>query len=66
MSRTDRYRKRCGEEGKPSIDESNPLPNMIDAITLDPINTPAISPYGHVLGLSTWKVGLCILGSLAR
>ncbi|KAJ3326283.1 palmitoyltransferase akr1 [Boothiomyces sp. JEL0866] len=39
------------------IEESdilNPLPGMIDPITLQPIIKPAISPYGHVMGYDTW------------
>lgn len=39
-------------------DEDNPIPEFIDAITLEPIRRPAISPYGHVLGYSTWKRAL--------
>jgi len=56
VSRTDRYRRRCGDEGNPTVDETNPLPKLIDPITLEPVVTPAISPYGHVMGLATWKV----------
>ena len=56
VSRTDRYRRRCGDEGHPTVDETNPLPKLIDPITLEPVVTPAISPYGHVMGLATWKV----------
>ncbi|KAJ3273008.1 hypothetical protein HDV01_004914 [Terramyces sp. JEL0728] len=32
----------------------NPLPGMIDPITLQPIIKPAMSPYGHVMGYDTW------------
>ncbi|GJQ09027.1 hypothetical protein GpartN1_g818.t1 [Galdieria partita] len=39
-------------------DGDNPIPEFIDAITLEPIRRPAISPYGHVLGYSTWKRAL--------
>ena len=60
MSRTERYRKRCGDEGNSTIDETNPLPKLIDPITLEPVVTPAISPFGHVMGLATWKVGFLI------
>jgi len=38
------------------VDETNPLPKLIDPITLEPVVTPAISPFGHVMGLATWKV----------
>ncbi|KAL0035689.1 hypothetical protein WJX79_008812, partial [Trebouxia sp. C0005] len=55
VSRTERYRKRCGDEGNPTVDETNPLPKLIDPITLEPVVTPAISPFGHVMGLATWK-----------
>ncbi len=57
VSRTERYRKRCGDDGNPTVDETNPLPKLIDPITLEPVVTPAISPFGHVMGLATWKVG---------
>lgn len=62
MSRTERYRKRCGDESNSTIDETNPLPKLIDPITLEPVVTPAISPFGHVMGLATWKVELLIHG----
>eukprot|EP00871_Galdieria_phlegrea_P004504 jgi/Galph1/5054/GphlegSOOS_G3712.1 len=39
-------------------DEDNPIPDFIDVITLAPVRRPAISPYGHVLGYSTWKRAL--------
>ena len=54
-----RYRNRCGTAGEqPEVDESNPLPGFLDPITLDPVVTPAISPYGHVMGMATWKVSI--------
>nr|CAG8514308.1 3288_t:CDS:10 [Entrophospora candida] len=31
-------------------DDENPLPGFIDPITLEEVNRPAISPYGHVMG----------------
>jgi hypothetical protein len=34
--------------------KNNPLPGFIDQITLEPVERPAISPYGHVLSYSTW------------
>ena len=55
MSRTERYRKRCGDEGE-TEDADNPLPGYMDPITFQPVNNPAISPWGHVMGLATWKV----------
>lgn len=38
------------------MDADNPLPGFIDPITLEPVATPAISPWGHVMGSATWKV----------
>lgn len=38
-------------------DKDNPLPSFIDPITMSAVVRPAISPYGHVAGLATWKVG---------
>jgi len=32
----------------------NPLPGFKDVITMEEIEQPAISPYGHVLGFRTW------------
>ncbi|KAJ2798560.1 hypothetical protein H4R20_004778, partial [Coemansia guatemalensis] len=40
----------CGAE----IDPSNPLPDLVDPITLEPVTKPAISPYGHVMGYNSW------------
>ncbi len=40
------------------MDEDNPLPSLIDPITLEPVVTPAISAYGHVMGLATWTAVL--------
>lgn len=37
------------------IEDDNPLPDFIDAITLEEVIRPAISPYGHVLGYDTWS-----------
>jgi hypothetical protein len=38
-------------------DQDNPLPHFVDPITMSVVVRPAISPYGHVAGLATWKVG---------
>eukprot|EP00891_Asterochloris_glomerata_P008342 jgi/Astpho2/8342/fgenesh1_pg.00122_%23_79_t len=57
VTRTQRYRQRCGDAGR-EVDASNPLPHLIDPITLEPVVTPAISPYGHVMGMATWKAVL--------
>ncbi|KAJ4456645.1 putative myb family protein [Paratrimastix pyriformis] len=32
----------------------NPLPGFLDAVTQAPVERPALSPYGHVLGYDTW------------
>ena len=55
MSRTERYKKRSGADPG-EIDADNPLPGYMDPITFQPVNNPAISPFGHVMGLATWKV----------
>lgn len=39
-------------------DDDNPVPDLIDPITLEPVIRPAISPYGHVMGIATWKAVL--------
>ncbi|KAK9839324.1 hypothetical protein WJX81_008143 [Elliptochloris bilobata] len=57
VDRARRYRSRNGGEGG-EPDEGNPLPKLIDPITLEPVVTPAISPFGHVMGLATWKACL--------
>ena len=40
----------------PPADQDNPLPGFIDPITMGPVVRPAISPFGYVAGLATWKV----------
>ena len=40
----------------------NPLPHVIDPITLEPVVTPAMSPAGHVMGLATWTAVLAEQG----
>lgn len=47
-----------GEEDAPPVDEDNPLPEFLDPITLEPVVAPAISPYGHVMGMATWRAVL--------
>ncbi|KAJ1740662.1 hypothetical protein LPJ78_003384 [Coemansia sp. RSA 989] len=42
------------ESDSSPADPSNPLPDLIDPITLEPVAKPAISPYGHVMGYNTW------------
>lgn len=66
VDRSQRYRKRCAEAGEaPAGDagDDNPLPGFLDPITLEPVTCPAISPYGHVMGLATWKA---VLGEQGR
>jgi hypothetical protein len=60
VSRTDRYRKRLEDNGDDTtnIDADNPVPEIIDPITLEPVIRPAISPYGHVMGAATWRAVL--------
>lgn len=58
LNRQARYKKRfeADAEAGEYIDEDNPLPGLIDPITLQPVVNPAISQHGHVMGLQTWKV----------
>ena len=61
LCRSDRYRQRCINRGSLSdvpVDNENPLPDLIDNITMQPVVTPAISPYGHVVGIATWRACL--------
>lgn len=58
VSRANRYRKRRAADGEEVVDDDNPLPEHIDPITLEPVVGPAISPYGHVMGMATWKAVL--------
>ncbi|KAI9506741.1 hypothetical protein BX070DRAFT_218463 [Coemansia spiralis] len=43
-----------GSGGDVDIDPNNPLPDLIDPITLEPVSKPAVSPYGHVMGYNSW------------
>lgn len=54
VNRHERYKNRCGGT---YVDEDNPLPGWMDPITLEPAVSPAISPWGHIMGMATWKVG---------
>ena len=45
---------------QPTADRDNPLPDFIDPITMSAVVRPAISPYGYVAGLATWKVRACV------
>ncbi|ORX68667.1 hypothetical protein DL89DRAFT_236482 [Linderina pennispora] len=42
------------DEAGAGADPTNPLPDLIDPITLEPVCKPAISPYGHVMGYNSW------------
>ena len=61
VERAERARRRHGEETAPH-DDYNPCPSVIDPITLEPVVTPAISPYGHVMGIATWNAVLAEQG----
>jgi hypothetical protein len=61
VNRTERYKRRHGGEDS-GLDADNPLPGVIDPVTLDPIVNPAMSPYGHVMGLATWRAVLAEQG----
>lgn len=41
-------------ESEEDIDALNPLPGFIDPITLEVVEKPAISKYGHVMGYDSW------------
>ncbi|KAJ2160225.1 hypothetical protein GGF46_002434 [Coemansia sp. RSA 552] len=42
------------DAGCAGADPDNPLADLIDPITLEPVTKPAISPYGHVMGYNSW------------
>lgn len=61
LGRLDRYRNRCLNRGGVEDfkdEDDNPLPDMIDMVTMQPVVTPAISPFGHVMGMATWRAWL--------
>ncbi|GFR53040.1 hypothetical protein Agub_g15740 [Astrephomene gubernaculifera] len=64
VTRAERYRKRCEDAGEDAAallsaaQADNPLPGFLDPITLEPVVNPGISPYGHVMGMATWKAVL--------
>jgi len=66
VNRAERYKRRLEDNGEEEaalkIDEDNPLPDVIDPITLEPVIRPAISPFGHVMGAATWKAVLAESG----
>ena len=62
VNRSERYKTRCKDRGDKNVDEEanedNPLPGFTDPITLEPVVNPGISPYGHVMGMATWRAVL--------
>jgi len=62
VNRSERYKNRCVDRGDKNVEEEqnadNPLPGFTDPITLEPVVNPAISPYGHVMGIATWRAVL--------
>jgi len=59
INRGERARARAGGAGEAAApDDSNPCADLIDPITLEPVVNPAISPYGHVMGMATWSACL--------
>ena len=61
INRGERYRARAGDTSGP-CDDTNPCSELIDPITLEPVVNPAISPFGHVMGLATWSACLAESG----
>lgn len=61
VDRAERARRRAGDDCA-AADADNPLPHVIDPITLEPVVTPAMSPAGHVMGLATWTAVLAEQG----
>lgn len=53
IERHSRYLKRNHMCGLVIMDD-NPMPNYTDPITMQAIEIPAVSPYGHVAGYYTW------------
>ncbi len=62
VNRAERYKRRHGSEDATGLDDDNPLPGVIDPITLEPVVTPAMSVSGHVMGLATWRAVLAEQG----
>ena len=60
MDRAARFRRRHGDLPPDGCDEiDNPLPGVLDPITLEQVQRPAMSPFsGHVMGLATWAAVL--------
>ena len=64
LNRAERLQKRNGLEpvAGDELEEDRLLPGIIDPITLVPIQNPAMSPSGHVMGFATWKAVLAEFG----
>ena len=64
LNRAERLQKRKGLSPAETTDseENALLPGIIDPITLVPIQNPAMSPSGHVMGFATWKAVLAEFG----
>ena len=61
INRQARYKRRFEADAEAGVyvDADNPLPDFMDPVTLQPVVKPAMSQYGHVMGLQTWKVWKC-------
>ncbi|KAI8870876.1 hypothetical protein GQ42DRAFT_134232 [Ramicandelaber brevisporus] len=66
----EQYDDNAGDGGDAYYDDDydpeNPLPDFIDPITLDNVERPAISPYGHVMGYDSWVRCLTSLDASGR
>eukprot|EP01119_Soliformovum_irregulare_P007338 TRINITY_DN19741_c0_g1_i1.p1 TRINITY_DN19741_c0_g1~~TRINITY_DN19741_c0_g1_i1.p1 ORF type:complete len:466 (-),score=128.44 TRINITY_DN19741_c0_g1_i1:974-2221(-) len=51
---TGRVAQKTSEDLAEEMSAANPLPDMLDPITMCPVERPAISPYGHVASYQTW------------
>ena len=60
VSRAERYRARSGGAvvGADGEEEVPVLPGFLDPITLEQVEDPCISAYGHVMGRATWTAVL--------
>eukprot|EP00958_Prasinococcus_capsulatus_P016663 scaffold1851_cov390-Prasinococcus_capsulatus_cf.AAC.1 len=68
INRAERYRQRHGDIVKDPTNDDIDMTRfneitggLIDPITLDPVENPAISPYGHVMGIATWYAWACFV-----
>jgi len=50
------HKSRTDDEPEPEVNKGdNPLPGFTDPITLEEVDKPAISPFGHVMSYSSWS-----------